>query len=108
MSYVGMDTKMESDGRNIYTCFHCGFTLCTKCMELHFGTHSTRRLDPNVISNSSVKIGDEVLKLPPSYAESTQPPSYELCAVSEKRSMWERLRDFRGHPRLICQNSVTV
>ena len=74
--------QIESNGRNVYTCFHCGFTLCARCMRLQFGRFSTRR--SSRIRETDVQIGDEVLKLPPKYEEITRHRGRELVMfVSE-------------------------
>ena len=74
------EAHIESDGKNIYMCFHCSFMLCARCMQLHFGKISIEE------GNFAVEIGDQVLKLPPSYGESCAlhsqpPPSYDLCTA---------------------------
>ena len=75
---LGDGAYMKSDGKNTYMCFHCCFILCTRCVELYFGRTSLQQ------GNFLVDIGDEVLKLPPTYSESCvlqmHPlPSYEVC-----------------------------
>ena len=73
---------IESDGKNVYMCFYCHYTLCIKCVENTYGTSGTqgeRQWQTNV------KIGDAILKLPPTYKECTdlhsQPPSYDVCTT---------------------------
>ena len=75
---LGDGYYMKSDGKNTYMCFQCCFILCTTCVELYFGRTSLEQ------GNFPVDIGDELLKLPPSYNVSRvlnlqQPPSYEQC-----------------------------
>ena len=86
-------TPVQSDGKNAYMCFQCCFILCAECMLLHFGKNSIVEE-----GNVSVEIGDEVLKLPPSYEEGCllqqqawnsqatfnpleEPPSYDGCTA---------------------------
>ena len=86
---------MESDGKNVYMCFHCNFALCVRCLRNHFGTtvtpnDGTTETSTNISDSTTenatltIEIGDEVLKLPPSYDESRRlcsepPPRYDLC-----------------------------
>ena len=91
--------QLESDGTNIYMCFHCNFTLCARCVRSYYGTRATQNeggTGANICRSEStadsevqpetvtIEIGDEVLRLPPSYDEIRllqleQPPSYDAC-----------------------------
>ena len=60
---------MSSNGYNLFMCFQCEFMLCIDCADLKL-PENTDLLAPDALQrHTEVAIGDEVLKLPPSYDE---------------------------------------
>ena len=102
--------QIESNGRNVYTCFHCGFTLCARCMRLQFGRFSTRR--SSRIRETDVQIGDEVLKLPPKYEEITRLSVFQRTRKSLRGSLCELVpecvRDQRPNSDLAFHETILV
>lgn len=78
-----------SDGKNVYTCFRCDFTLCVGCVKAVGGEDALATVTSAASVTAAfdeatvIEIGDERLKLPPSYedCDGVEPPTYDEWAA---------------------------